>query len=47
MRGRYTLHNGVYACMRIVIGGIAAIVGLEHRGVVSVEGKCRLVIGLC
>lgn len=38
---------GVYACVCIVTGVMGAIAGLERQGVVSVEGKCRLVIGLC
>lgn len=30
--------------MIVVIGGVT---GVERQGVVAVEGKCRLVIGLC
>ncbi len=36
-----------YACVRVVIGVIGAVGGVERQGVVAVEGKCRLVIGLC
>lgn len=36
-----------YACVRDVIGVIGAVGGVERQGVVAIEGKCRLVIGLC
>lgn len=36
-----------YACMRVMIGVIGAVGGVERQGVVAVEGTCRLVIGVC
>lgn len=39
--------KGAYACVCAVIGVIGAVGGVERQGVVAVEGKCRLVIGLC
>lgn len=39
--------KSAYACACVVIGVIGAVGGVERQGVVAVEGKCRLVIGLC
>ena len=33
--------------MHVVISVIGAVGGVERQGVVAIEGKCRLVIGLC
>ena len=42
-------HYQVQKRMRVcvVIGVIGAVGGVEQQGVFAIEGKCRLVIGLC